>query len=385
MRRAVQAEIVGRFLDLERRGTTQLAPAMLPLSPGEYVSPERFEREQRLLFREAPVVACLSADIPQPGDFIALDSAGIPLVVVRSDDGAVRAYVNACRHRANPVADGAGNTGRVFTCSFHNWSYAVDDGRLLGQPRSCAGFADADPAALGLPTVPVDEAHGVVMVRPQGDGPVGVDDALCGLGADLEDFHLGSYHLFERRRSVWRCNWKLLLDTFFESYHVPALHGPTLGARYPGHIMMFDGYGPNMRIPVARASLYEQADRPQTEWELLPHSTLQYFLGPNVMLNHVVDHFVLWRFVPSAVDETVADLSLYTPHAVESVDERSHYEQAFATQFGVTTTEDYPVSERIHHGLASGRVESTLLGRNEAAVVYFHETVAARLAEPARG
>jgi phenylpropionate dioxygenase-like ring-hydroxylating dioxygenase large terminal subunit len=385
MRQAVQAEIVGRFLDLERRGTTQLAPAMLPLGPAEYVSPERFERERRLLFREAPVVACLSADLPQPGDFFALESGDIPLVVVRDGNGSVRAYVNVCRHRANQVADGAGNTGRSFTCAFHNWSYAVDDGRLLGQPRSCEGFAEADPATLGLVPVPVDEAHGVVMVRPQGDDPVDVDTALCGLGADLDDFDLASYHVFDRRRSIWRCNWKLLLDTFFESYHLFALHVQTVGGRYPGHIMMFDAYGPNMRIPVARASLYEQADSPATDWQLLPHSTLQYFLGPNVMLNHVVDHFVTWRFVPTAVDETVADLTLYTPHAVVSDDDRSHYEQAFATQFGVTTGEDYPVSERIHHALASGRVEGTLIGRNEAAVVYFHETVAARLAEPARG
>jgi hypothetical protein len=178
---------------------------------------------------------------------------------------------------------------------------------------------------------------------------------------------------------VWECNWKLLLDTFLESYHVPALHGRSLPGQ-PGHRMWSERFGDHLRIPVPGPSLYGQRDVDPADRRLVGHATVQHHLHPNVMLNHVFDYFVMWRFVPLAVDRTLAQLTRYWPTPVDA-ELRAKLDRRFAWQARLTAEEDYPASERIQRALASGRVAGTVLGRNEAAVIAFHDTVERRLAE----
>jgi phenylpropionate dioxygenase-like ring-hydroxylating dioxygenase large terminal subunit len=252
---------------------------------------------------------------------------------------------------------------------------------LLGRPRSEGGFDTVDRAELGLIPITVAEGHGVVLVRPDGDEPIDVELELAGVAPDLDSFALDEYAVFGRMRREWRCNWKLLLDTFMESYHVFALHGASVGPDYPGHVMVFDAFGPHLRIPVPRASLLEFASRPRDEWTLLPHATVQYHLAPNAMINHTIDHVILWRFVPTAVDRTVAEMTMYVPSADTRDDDawRKTMDEWFDLHDAVTRDEDYPESERIHAVLASGRVPQTVLGRNEGAVQHFHRTIRSRI------
>jgi phenylpropionate dioxygenase-like ring-hydroxylating dioxygenase large terminal subunit len=374
-----EARIVAEFLALADADATTLAPAARTVPASAYTCPQRFAREQDVLFRRSPVVVGTTADLPDVGDFLACESGGVPILVVRGSDRQLRAYVNACRHRAHPVALGCGTGARRLVCPFHAWTYDADTGRLLGQPRSCGGFETLDPATLALAPIPCVEAHELVIVRPDGDEPVDADRFLHGIGAELDSFDLGSHTVFSRTESVWDCNWKLLVDTFLESYHVPALHGRSLPDQ-PGHRMWSERFGDHQRIPVPGPTLYEQRDVPREERRLVGHATVQHHLHPNVMLNHVFDYFVMWRFVPLAVDRTLAQLTRYWPTPVDDA-LRAKLDRRFAWQTRLTAEEDYPVSERIHRSLASGRVTQTVLGRNEAAVIAFHDTVERRLAE----
>jgi phenylpropionate dioxygenase-like ring-hydroxylating dioxygenase large terminal subunit len=187
-------------------------------------------------------------------------------------------------------------------------------------------------------------------------------------------------------RREWRANWKLILDTFMESYHVFALHGASVGPDYPGHVMVFDAYGPHMRIPVPRASLLDLASRPRDEWDLLAHATVQYHLSPNAMVNHTIDHLILWRFVPTAVDATVAEMTMYVKSDEVSDDPawRKGMDDWFDLHDAVTRDEDYPESERIQRTLGSGRVPPLVLGRNEGAVQHFHRSIRDRVAGAVR-
>lgn len=379
---ATQVDVIGRWLEMHAHGTTQLADDVMRIDTAVYRSQAWFEREQRVLFREGPVVACLSADVREAGDHVVIESGGVPLVVVRGPDGSLRAFVNACRHRGAQVVREAGTGARNFACPFHAWTYSLD-GRLLGRPRSQGGFDTLAKDDCSLMPVPVAEAHGIVFVRPEGEAPVDARAELDGLGPDLDGFRLDTYRVYGRLQREWRCNWKLLLDTFFESYHVFALHGASVGPDYPGHVMVFDTFGPHMRIPVPRASLLDFNERPRAEWTLLPHATVQYHLSPNAMVNHTIDHLILWRFVPTSVDATMAEMTMYVPLATDDrADDavwRKEMDDWFDLHDAVTRDEDYPESERIQRVLASGRVDHTVLGRNEGAVQHFHRTIAERV------
>lgn len=367
-----QARIVARFLELEDADTTTLAPSVRSIPAETYTSVERFEREQTVLFRRSPVVVCTAIDVPSRGNYLACESGGVPIVVVRGHDGLVRAYLNACRHRAHPLAIGCGHTGR-FVCPFHAWSYDTDTGSLVAQPRSMGGFDAIDPPDFGLIALPCTESHGLIIVRPEDDAPIDADAFLDGIGGALDPFGLGNYHVFSRETQSWACNWKLLVDTFLESYHVAALHGRSLG-NLPGHRMWFEPFGVHARIPVPGPTLYEQRPLPDSERRLIGHATVQHHLFPNVFLNHVFDYFVMWRFVPLAVDHTLALLTRYWSAPVDE-DLRAKLDRRFAWQAKLTVEEDYPASVAIQRSLASGRVTRTVAGRNEAAMQNFHTTV----------
>lgn len=386
MDHATEVTIARRWLDLDRAGTTTLAASTFELDPSVYTSPDRFAREQQRLFRDGVVVACLTADLPASGDYVTLESGGVPILVLRGQDGTIRAFLNACRHRATPVLSGCGHRARNVVCPFHAWTYSLD-GRLLGQPRSCEGFAGVDADGLGLVELPSAVAHGLVLVRPVGDGPIEAEVALGadgrgnggGLGPELDSYGIDGYVRYDRTRRVWRCNWKLILDTFLESYHVFALHGRSVGPDYPGHVMVFEEFGPHLRIPVPRATIHELESLPEDEWRLRPHATIQHFVAPNAMVNFTVDHLILWRFEPLSADETVAEMTQYVPAASTQPD--AYWREWYDLHDAVTRDEDYPESERIHRVLASGRVDRTLLGRNEGALQHFHRHLAAVLAD----
>ena len=101
--------------------TTDLAGAMFRNRVGAYSSRERAVLERDRLFRARPILMGLSTRLPKPGDYLTEDVAGMPVLLTRGGDGALRAFANVCRHRGAPVAEGCGNA-RVFVCPYHAWT-----------------------------------------------------------------------------------------------------------------------------------------------------------------------------------------------------------------------------------------------------------------------
>ncbi len=374
--RATEIELVERVFAQHAARTTSLAEAGTRVPAGQYVSDEHHRQEAASLFRHAPVFACMSVDLASPGDRMSFESGGVPIVVVREAQGDVRAYVNVCRHRAAPLVRGIEITNeRSFVCPFHGWVYDTADGRLLGQPRSCDGFDGVSPVELSLLPLAVAEAHGMIIVRPGGTAAIEVDAWLCGLGDELDSLSFDAVTPYKRMSTTWQCNWKLLIDTFLESYHVPTLHKVSLAAAYIGAASPFDAFGPHNRIIVPQAAILEQAAKPREEWELLPTAVLQYFLAPNLIISNLYGYVMTWRFVPDAPDRTTVEHALYTYRPASTDEDRAHFDARFEAARAVTSNEDFPESERVHHGLASGMVDATVIGRNEPGIVHFHEMI----------
>ena len=149
---------------------------------------------------------------------------GIPIVAVRQADGSLRALVNACRHRGAPGGDAtAGNIGRSIVCGYHGWTYDPD-GRLLLSAAVGRGVRRRDDRVRSARGGHRREARGGVHPAWLGDATIDVDEVLGGAQDDLGSFGLGGYTHIETRSNVWNMNWKLVLDTFTESYHIRWLH-----------------------------------------------------------------------------------------------------------------------------------------------------------------
>ena len=118
-----------------------------------YTDPEALRREQKAVFARTWQLAAPLTPLAAPGDYVTCDVAGEPLILVRERAENLRAFSAVCRHRAGPVACGAGNR-RSFQCGYHGWTYGLD-GQLLTAPEF-EGVRDFDRAAARLPEVRLD-------------------------------------------------------------------------------------------------------------------------------------------------------------------------------------------------------------------------------------
>ena len=155
-----QVKLARQALHLLDTKTNCLAKTVVHNPVANYIDPDRLRREQTLLFRGHPLVIGASCQLREPGDYVTDDFSGVPVLAVRGQDGAVRAFLNVCRHRGAKVVDGCGRIKRNFVCPYHAWSYDTD-GRLVGIPDR-ASFDDLDSAEHGLVELPAVEKYGLV-------------------------------------------------------------------------------------------------------------------------------------------------------------------------------------------------------------------------------
>ena len=373
MRSETQVELIRELLAHHAAGTTQLADDVMVLPAGVYTSGSHWQAEREALFRRRPVVACLSGAVASAGDYVSLTVGGVPLVVVRGDDGVLRAFRNVCRHRASSVVSGCGSGAASLRCPFHAWTYRLD-GSLLARPQAGEGFDGTDESELSLVSVPVGETNGLVFVRAEGDEPIDAAGLVGVAAQDLDDFGVGGYVPFDRWESSWPCNWKLLVDTFLESYHVFSLHRATVGKYYLSQPMTYRGYGPNLRFQTCQKSILELAEVPEDEWDLLSRATVEYLIAPNTILSHSVDHFAVYQFLPISASHTDVTMTLYTSEPATDRT-RPHYERTLELHQKVGAGEDFPQAVKIQHSLDSGLVTETLVGRHEVALIHFHQAL----------
>ena len=134
-----------------------------------YHDAEFFEAEKKAFLRAAPQVVCHESEIADPGEWRTLEYLCESVMVVRGDDGEVRAFSNVCRHRGSRIVDGNGGCAKVLTCPYHAWSYARD-GRLVGVPHRNE-YPGLKTDQLGLFPVRLENWHGFLFVKLEPGAP----------------------------------------------------------------------------------------------------------------------------------------------------------------------------------------------------------------------
>jgi phenylpropionate dioxygenase-like ring-hydroxylating dioxygenase large terminal subunit len=376
--RSAELAWIRRYLARLAEGSTQLSAGARPLAASTYTSQERLDAETQLV-RRMPAVAGLSVDLPEAGSYFSVDIGGVPLLLTRLADGEARAFINGCRHRGSPLVAGHGCAdGGFLRCPFHAWTYRTD-GQLHAIPHAEAAFDSLDRARMGLHPRPCIERDGLLLVRAEGDEAIDADAALQGLRPDIQAIELSGYHRFDTRTTQWSCNWKLVLDTFLESYHVFSLHRESVHPWYFSHPMLYDGWGPNLRFIVARRSIEGLREHPEADWRLADHATIQWLIAPNALLTYTRDYVLLWRFFSSAPNRCEIRTSLYSLTPAQSDAERKRLDAAFDLQMRVAGNEDFPAQERVQGVIDSGALPQLVLGANEVATIHFHDALDALL------
>ncbi|TCK27635.1 aromatic ring-hydroxylating oxygenase subunit alpha [Pseudonocardia endophytica] len=386
MESTTERRIIADIRQLIEGRTTAMADEVRRQPTSVYVDPERHVAERQVLFRRYPSAVALTAQVANPNDFVTTTVAGIPVIVVRGDDGVVRCLVNICRHRANRVCDEKSGNRRMFACQFHAWTYTTK-----GHCRSFVdreGFADIGREDFGLRELPCEERHGLVWCLPDADVPLDMAGYLGPvLDAELSDYDVGSQTLYASTRLEKPFNWKLGVDTFHEVFHLAFLHKKTVGPLFLGNLAAYEKIGLHHRFVPVRSTFPDVLARPEAEQELLPHAGVVYYVFPATFINWQMDHMEIWTVAPDARrdDACVITASMLVADPPSTERETRHWDRNWTMLRDSVMTEDFDTMEIIQSNIESGAVDELAFGRNEIGLQNFHRDLEAELARHAAG
>jgi len=338
-----------------------------------YTDPEILRREEERIFRSAWQYAGHLGELPEPGTFFTTRAGRTPLVVTRARDGELRAFVNVCRHRGFPVAEGRGRR-ESLQCPYHAWTYGLD-GALRAAPRS-EEEPDFPRETLGLVRASVGTWGPFVFVNALPE-PEPLADALGSLPAQVAELGLDVDALVFHGR--WEAelatNWKVACENFLECYHCQVAHpgfAELVDVSPDAYALSTDGRLSSQRGPVRGGGgrgTWVDGELPRSQFHFLwPNLGVNIFPGrPNLSIGPIVPlapertHRFLDYFFGADVDqEWIAELL------------------AFDDQVG---REDRALVEGVQRGIASGALEhGWLLGRSEQLIAHFQQLTAAALA-----
>lgn len=142
MERALQTQVISKLFAHMAAGTTDVAPAEMYHPASVYTDAAHAAAEREALFKQLPLAACLSTELPKAHDFVTVDLVGVPALIVRQADGTLKAFTNVCRHRGSKVETAERGNRKLFVCPFHAWSYD-GEGALRNMPFA-QGFCGMD-------------------------------------------------------------------------------------------------------------------------------------------------------------------------------------------------------------------------------------------------
>jgi phenylpropionate dioxygenase-like ring-hydroxylating dioxygenase large terminal subunit len=189
-----------------------------------YHSDALFELEKQHVFREHWQIACHVSDLPEAGNYLTVDIVGERALILRGQDGVVRAFHNICKHRGSRlVADEQGACRNALVCPFHGWVYNLD-GTLRGPSRPNS-FPPMDKVAFGLTPLEAEIWMGFVFIRFEKGPQPAVAELMQPFAGEL-----GHYQTEELvpTNGIWtqtsEVNWKSVRDVDNEGYHVAMAH-----------------------------------------------------------------------------------------------------------------------------------------------------------------
>ncbi len=184
-----------------------------------YTDPDIYRLELDRIITKNWILAGHASELPAPGDYKVLKVANESAIIVRTQDGELRAHANVCRHRGSLVClESRGNT-RKFECPYHGWMYDTE-GRLLAARNMPEDF---DKSTHGLHPVSLEVMGGLLFICFSEDPP-SLEGAKRDLAEPFAMFDFENLKVAATKTYPIAANWKLAIENYQECYHCATAH-----------------------------------------------------------------------------------------------------------------------------------------------------------------
>ncbi|HVX23647.1 MAG TPA: aromatic ring-hydroxylating dioxygenase subunit alpha [Acidimicrobiales bacterium] len=371
------------------------------LPPEMYTDADFFAFEKDAIFTKEWICVGRQEQIPNPGDYFSFTVADEPLVVVRDDQGVIRAMSAVCQHRgmvitdpgeleqqewSAPVCERAGNCGRQLRCPYHFWVYDLT-GQLVGAPEM-GRTKDFDRSAIRLPRLAVEVWNGFVFVN------FDLDAAPLAPRLALADDYLANWQMGEMEAaSLGRVdglpwNWKVMLENIIEIYHADRLHLP-IHELAPASLMVSTPFDDQDAMVISRTgtvrddysfnasmgALFPVIDT------LTPEDRSMAYFGiapPTLGIGTSSDSLLYVLVVPRAADRIDLLYGTLFPKGYKKLRRFAEIEELASTGMVALTRQDVAANKSVQRGLRSQFAPRGRLSWQEEPINHFNRWLITR-------
>lgn len=356
--------------------------------PGPFFTdPRLYALEMRDIFQASWVCVAASDDLPSPKSVYPVTFGDQPILLARDRNNTLKAFFNVCSHRGAVMLDKPQKSCTRIVCPYHAWSYDLD-GTLRATPH-VGGYnvhqtPEIDPAKLGLRPIPVREWAGLVFVNISGDGKP-FDDFIRPMADRLAAYDLSLLRLGIETGVEFKANWKIVVENFVESYHLPWIHAH-MNSYNPmeDHYQIIGGENflgqglKNMRPNDAAA--YKLPRFPNLTADQLTIGE-SYYLYPNVMFGLLIDYLYAIILFPVSPDVTRERLViLFNGEEAARSPAYADLRQVVLDRMVEVNNEDIFITERLQAGrYANAFTGGQFAPAQEKTSLCFQQAIALRL------
>ena len=364
---------------------TAPAPVAPALSPHLYLDPEVLQLEDERIFSRTWQFAGHVSQVPDPGTYLTANAGTQPVLVVRDDEGELRAFRNVCRHRGSRLLSGSGECKKAIRCRYHGWTYRMD-GELIGVPegRQIPGL---DKSELGLFPARVEVLQGLVFVNLDIDATP-LAEQVAGLPERLARYGFENLKPVAEKGTSQPANWKIVIDNYLEGYHVPVGHpGLMRLLDYKNYdVELFDNWvwfdAPLRDKPSGNflERTYQRLVEPMPGLRPEDARTWHFILiYPNTTIDLYPDQIGIWQILPNGTGATQDVAMTLVPRGGSAKTRAVRLANRKINE--LVSDEDVDLVANQQAGIATHGFEPGPLSRREAAVGWFADRIRADLGE----
>lgn len=326
------------------------------LPNAHYTSDSIYEEERKSVMFANWAGVGFASDVPNPGDVSPIDFMGMPLLLVRDSEGEVGVFQNTCRHRGMILVEEKSNVRGTIRCPYHSWCYGLK-GELRSTPHVGGPgqnlHENIKRSELGLTPIRSSVYREIVFVNVDGKAP-DFEVTAAGLLERMKDHDKPLYHSDGFSFDV-KCNWKLAIENFCESYHLPWIHpGLNSYSRLEDHYHLdadpaFSGQGTKVyqQFKGENGETFPDFEGLPSFWDAGGEYPAFF---PNVLFGFQRDHFFALLILPQSVGQSKERIEIFYPFEPASRPDLHDLIEQNSAQWKEVLGEDLFVVEGMQRG-----------------------------------